>query len=152
MGVVGTDSTHHRIVRRAMPYGPAYDLANPSAPSNSEPRGLIGFFINGSVQNQFEFLTSQWNDQSDFVKSAVGPGGSNDGNAVFNISGEDVFLGVNDPSSSSFTLAAVGKNGTGNTNLTGFGRTITTRGGVYCFFPSISGLGYLASLAAAVVS
>ena len=27
--VVGTDATHHRIVRRAMPYGPAYDPAHP---------------------------------------------------------------------------------------------------------------------------
>jgi len=143
--VVGTDSSHHRIVRRAMPYGPPYD---PQKPGDAA-RGLVGYFINASVQNQFEFLTSQWNQQSDFVKSAVGPGGSNDGNAVFNISGEDVFLGVNDPASSSFTLAGVGKNGTGNTTLAGFGRTITTRGGVYCFFPSISGLGYLASLAQA---
>ncbi len=27
--VVGTDSTHHRIVRRAMPYGPDFDPAHP---------------------------------------------------------------------------------------------------------------------------
>ena len=27
--VVGTDSTHHRIVRRAMPYGPPYDPEHP---------------------------------------------------------------------------------------------------------------------------
>ncbi len=140
--VVGTDSTHHRIVRRAMPYGPPYDPSNP----DDATRGLVGYFINASVHNQFEFLTSQWNDTDEFVKSAVPPGGSTQGNAVFNISGEDVFLGVNDPSSSSFALAALGQNGKNNTNLTGFGRTITTRGGVYCFFPSISGLGYLASL------
>lgn len=141
-GVVGTDSTHHRIVRRAMPYGPPYDPTQP----DDATRGLVGYFINASVHNQFEFLTSQWNDTDSFVKSAVPPGGSAQGNAVFNISGEDVFLGVNDPADSSFTLAALGQNGKNNINLTGFGRTITTRGGVYCFFPSISGLGYLASL------
>ena len=127
--VVGTDSTHHRIVRRAMPYGPPYDPARPDAP----PRGLVGFFINASISNQFEFLTSQWNDRSDFVKSAMGPGGSSAGNAVYNISGEDVFLGVNDPPHSSFTLAAPGAKGANNTVLKGFTRTITTRGGV--FFP-----------------
>lgn len=142
--VVGTDSTHHRIVRRAIPYGPAYDPAHPDP--EPTPRGLIGYFINASLSNQFEFLTGQWNLGSTFVKSASGPGGSSAGNAVFNISGEDLFLGVNDPSSSSFTLAASGAKGRNNTVLTGFPRLITTRGGAYCFLPSVTGLRYLARL------
>jgi Dyp-type peroxidase family len=141
--VVGTDSKHHRIVRRAMPYGPAY---NPDQPLQAA-RGLVGYFINASISNQFEFLSGQWNQRSDFVKSASGPGGSGAGNAVFNISGEDVFLGVNDPASSSFTLAKEGAKGSNNTVLTGFDRMITTRGSAYCFFPSIKGLRYLAELA-----
>lgn len=145
--VVGTDSTHHRIVRRAIPYGPAYDPAHPDP--EPTPRGLIGYFINASLSNQFEFLTGQWNLGSTFVKSASGPGGSSAGNAVFNISGEDLFLGVNDPSSSSFTLAASGAKGRNNTVLTGFPRLITTRGGAYCFLPSVTGLRYLARLPAA---
>lgn len=138
--VVGTNSTHHRIVRRAMPYGPAYDPAHPDA----TPRGLIGYFINASLTNQFEFLTGQWSLGSDFVKSAVGPGGNSAGNAFYNISGEDVFLGVDDPSDSSFTLAAPGAKGSNNTVVTGFSRTITTRGAAYVFLPSITGLRYLA--------
>jgi deferrochelatase/peroxidase EfeB len=148
--IVGTDSSHHRIVRRAMPYGPPYDPAHPD--SVPTPRGLIGYFINASLSNQFEFLTGQWNLGSTFVKSASGPGGSNAGNAVFNVSGEDVFLGVNDPASSSFTLAAAGAKGTNNTVLTGFSRMIATRGGAYCFLPGISGLRYLARLPAAPAS
>lgn len=140
--IVGTDSTHHRIVRRAMPYGPPYDPAKP----DSIPRGLIGYFINASLLNQFEFLTSQWNLDSAFVKSASGPGGPSEGNAVFNISGHDVFLGVNDPSSSSFTLAAPGAKGKNNTVLKGFPRLVHTRGGAYVFLPSITGLRYLAAL------
>ena len=143
--VGGGTSSNHRIIRRAMPYGPPYDPEKP----DSATRGLVGYFINASIQNQFEFLTSQWSMTSDFVKSATAPGGSPAGNTVFNISGEDVFLGVNNPKSSSFTLAGPGANGSGNTTVTGFGRTITTRGGVYCFFPSISGLQYLAGLPAA---
>jgi deferrochelatase/peroxidase EfeB len=142
-GVVGTDANHHRILRRAMPYGSAY---NPEVP-DTEKRGLVGYFINANIQNQFEFLTSQWNLKSDFVKSAVGAGGSDEGNAVFNISGEDVFLGINAESTSSFTFPGPGRNGKRNIDVTGFGRTITTRGGVYCFFPSISGLKYLAKRA-----
>ena len=139
--IIGTDATHHRIVRRAMPYGPAYDPARP----DTIPRGLIGYFINASLTNQFEFLLGQWNLTADFVKSASGPGGPAAGNAVFNISGEDVFLGVNDPSSSSFTLAALGARGKNNTLVTGFPRLITTRGGAYCFLPSVTGLRYLAA-------
>ncbi|HEX2079257.1 MAG TPA: hypothetical protein VHG08_16140 [Longimicrobium sp.] len=141
-GVVGTDSMHHRIVRRAMPYGPRYDAANP----DDTPRGLIGYFINASIHNQFQFLEGQWDQTSDFVKSATGPGGSTEGNAVFNISGQDVFLGVNDPSDSSFTLPEPGANGKNNINLTGWSRMITTVGAAYCFLPSITGLRYLATL------
>jgi len=144
--VDGAGSALHRIVRRAMPYGPAYDPAHPV----STPRGLIGYFINASIRNQFEFISGQWNLRSTFVKSATRPGDpdAKDGNAVFNISGQDVFLGVNDPASSSFTLAAPGPNpkGSNNRNLKGFPRLITTRGGAYCFFPSIRGLRYLAAL------
>jgi deferrochelatase/peroxidase EfeB len=138
----GTDSTHHRIVRRAMPYGPAFDPAHP----DSTPRGLIGYFINGSLANQFEFLEGQWDLTATFVKAATRPGEPNDGNAVFNISGQDVFLGINDPSSSSFTLAAIGAKGSNNTEITGFPRLITTRGSAYCFLPSVTGLRYLAQL------
>ena len=144
--VIGTTGQHHRIVRRAMPYGPPYDPAHPDA----TPRGLIGYFINASLTNQFEFLASQWNLGSAFVKSQEGPGGKSDGNAFYNISGEDVFLGVNDPSvapGTSFTLAALGEKGSNNTVLTGFSRMITTRGSAYVFLPSITGLRYLAALA-----
>jgi len=80
------------------------------------------------------------------VVAAAGPGGSADGNAVFNISGEDVFLGVNDPGNSSFTLAELGAKGKNNKRVTGFPRLITTRGGAYCFLPSVTGLRYLAAL------
>ena len=142
--VIGTDSTHHRLLRRSMPYGPRYDPARP----DTQARGLIGFFINASIRNQFEFLSSEWNRRDDFVKSAAGPEGEAAGNAVYNISGEDVLAGVNDPATSSFTLAGKGPKGSANRTLRGFSRLVTTRGGVYCFFPSIRGLLYLAALPA----
>ena len=93
---------------------------------------------------------SEWNDGHQFIKAATGPGGASAGNAVFNISGEDVFLGVNDPATSSFTLPGLGAKGSGNTTLQHFERSIVTKAGVYCFFPSITGLRYLASPDAAV--
>jgi hypothetical protein len=144
MAVTGTDSTHHRITRRAMPYGPAYDPANPV----DVPRGLIGYFINASVFNQFQFIQGQWALTATFVKSAKAPGGQPPGNAVNNISGEDVFLGVNDPASSSFTLPEEPS----NLKVQGFSRMIITRGGAYVFFPSITGLNYLATLPTSTTS
>ena len=141
--IVGAGSRLHRIVRRAMPYGPAYDPDKP----DTTPRGLIGYFINANLRSQFEFLSSQWNLSNDFVKSAFGPN-PDEGNAFFNISGQDPFLGVNDPATSSFTLARAGKDGENNKTITGFSRTVTTRGGAYVFLPSITGLRYLATLPA----
>ncbi|NHZ39230.1 Dyp-type peroxidase [Massilia aquatica] len=143
--VIGTDSTHHRLLRRSMPYGPQYDPAVP----DTQARGLIGFFINASIRNQFEFLSSEWNRRDDFVKSATGPEGAAAGNTVYNISGEDFLAGVNDPATSSFTLPGKGPKGSANRTLDGFARLVTTRGAVYCFFPSIKGLLYLAALPAA---
>ena len=143
--VIGAGSTHHRIVRRAMSYGSAYDPARP----DTERRGLIGYFINGSITNQFEFLAKTWNLDSEFVRDAAGADPNCAGSPVFNVSGEDPFLGVNDPANSSFTLAACGNGGGNNTRLAGFRRFVTTRGGAYVFLPSIKGLRYLSRLAAA---
>jgi deferrochelatase/peroxidase EfeB len=142
--VVGGGGHLHRIVRRAMPYGPPYD---PPEPAKVE-RGLIGYFINADLTNQFEFLMSQWVNRSDFVMSATGPAPAKGANAVNNISGQDVVLGVNDPGDSSFTLSSAGSGTTpwSNQALTGFSRYITTRGGAYCYLPSITAVRYLAGL------
>lgn len=149
----GSNSRSHRIVRRAMPYGPPYDPSAPPEPA-PPPRGLIGYFINASIFNQFEFLSSQWNQVATFVASAFDPNGAADGDAVYNISGGDIFLGVNDPTleveepgASSFTIAAIGgERGSNNKTIAGYSRMVTTRGGAYVFFPSITGLRYLAAL------
>jgi len=139
--VVGGGQHLHRIIRRAMPYGPPYDPLTPDA----EPRGLIGWFITADITNQFEFLMSQWVNLPDFVMSVPGPAGAN---PVKNISGQDVLLGANDPATSSFTLPSPPSGTTpwSNRRLTGFSPYVTTRGGAYCYLPSITALGYLATL------
>lgn len=137
--VVGGGGSLHRIVRRAMPYGPAYDPAKP----DDTPRGLVGWFIVGDLTNQFEFVMSQWVNQSQFVMSVQGPGGAN---PVKNISGQDVILGSGvSPPGSGFTLSfpATGTQPWRNVVLTSFGPFVTTRGGAYCYLPSISALRWL---------
>jgi Dyp-type peroxidase family len=141
--VSGAGPSIHRIVRRAMPYGPAYDPKDPK--DVDTPRGLIGYFINASIFNQFEFLQAQWIQESNFVMSCTQPWAPQNGNAHWNISGEDVFLGVNEPATSSFTLPVAGP-ASGNKAVKGFSSMITTRGGAYVFMPSITGLRYLSGL------
>lgn len=137
--VIGGGSLH-RIVRRAMPYGPPY-----AAHPDDAARGLMGLFINADLANQFEFLMSSWVNGATFVKSVRGPAGAN---PVRNISGDDVMGGVNDLSSSSFTLSSppTATEPAKNQRLTGFSRYVTTRGGAYCYLPSITAIRYLAHL------
>ncbi len=72
-----------------------------------------------------------------------GPDGSN---PVKNISGTDLLGGCVDPASSSFTVPVAPAAGAPPTNLrlTGF---VTTRGGAYCFLPSITAIRHLAQAA-----
>lgn len=136
MRVVGGGGHLHRIVRRAIPYGPPFD---PEHPDDAE-RGLIGWFIGADLADQFEFIMGQWVNSARFVMSVAGPGGAN---PAKNISGEDVLAGINDPATSSFTLSRPGQP---NVVITGFPSFVTTRGSAYCYLPSLTALGWLAGL------
>ena len=142
--VVGGGGSLHRIVRRAMPYGPPYDPSRPDA----VPRGLVGWFINVDLANQLEFIMQNWVNTSTFVMSVRSPADPKV-NPVFNISGQDVLLGVNEPASTtSFTIPfpPTATAPATNKKVTGFGPFVTTRGGAYCYLPSITALRYLAAL------
>ena len=47
-----------------MPYGPVYD---PTQPYDGIERGLLGYFINSSIENQYEFVLSHWVNDSEFA-------------------------------------------------------------------------------------
>lgn len=135
--VVNAGSHQHRIVRRGMPYGPAFD---PSSPDQLE-RGLVGHFINADIGNQFEFLMNQWVNTDTFVMSDAHHGG----NPAWDISGRDVLIGAGGPPPTSFTLATEAD--PRPAPLTHFEQFTTTRGGAYCYLPSITALRWLAALA-----
>jgi deferrochelatase/peroxidase EfeB len=122
--VAGNSGNLHRIVRRGLPYGPAYD---PQHPNDGIERGLLGIFICVSLRDQFEFLMAEWLNNGVF---APGLGSS-----------KDPILGNNDVADSKFVIPAE----TGAQQITGFSQFITTRGGAYCFLPSITSLKYLAN-------
>ena len=47
-----------------MPYGPIYD---PTQPYDGIERGLIGYFINASIENQYEFVLKHWVNGAEFA-------------------------------------------------------------------------------------
>ncbi len=47
-----------------MTYGPAYD---PSVPYDGVGRGLLGYFINTYIENQYEFVLKEWVDAGSFA-------------------------------------------------------------------------------------
>jgi deferrochelatase/peroxidase EfeB len=115
-----------RLIRRGMPYGPAYDAANP----DNEERGLLGNFIGANLGAQFEAVSCDW---------------LNLGLQDPRITGSnDPLVGVNDPATSWFDLPL--KSGA-TIRLDGLPQLVTTRGGAYTFLPSLSAIRFLGSLA-----
>jgi deferrochelatase/peroxidase EfeB len=117
---------NHRIVRRGMPYGEELD---PTAPPDDVERGLVGHFLCGDLENQFEFIQRVWVNQD---ISAAGLRGS-----------RDPILGAQPPAGGKLTIR------TNDTRdpvvLDDLPRLVDTRGSLYLFVPGIGGLRTLAS-------
>jgi deferrochelatase/peroxidase EfeB len=117
-----------RLVRRGVPFGPAYDPTK-SANGDEPERGLLGNFIGASLGAQFEAMACDW---------------LNLGLQDPRITGSnDPITGTNDPATSWFDLPL--KSG-GTIRLRGLPEFVTTRGGAYTFLPSLSAIRYLGSL------
>ncbi len=123
--VAGAGGHLHRIVRRGIAYGPAYD---PAQPRDGQARGLLGLFIGVSLRDQFEFLMTQWANDGIFT---AGLGRTN-----------DPLIGAQANGAGSFSIPRPA----GSVVLHGLTRLVITRGGAYCFLPSISAIRYLAAL------
>ena len=123
--VAGGGAHKRRIVRRGLTYGPPHD---PERPRDGEERGVLGLFIGVSLLDQFEFLMAEWAHDGLF---AAGLGRS-----------QDPFLSTQDGATGTFRLPVPG----GRAELTGLPRVVTTRGGAYCFIPSVTAIRHLAAL------
>jgi Dyp-type peroxidase family len=108
------DTQQHRLLRRAAPYGPHY------VPKDGIERGLTGHFICTSLQQQYEFIISQWDN----------------GSGVTGQSRDPLIGAIDDTTPPEFLLYW----NEDKKRLKNFGRFTTTRGGAYCYLPSISGL------------
>jgi deferrochelatase/peroxidase EfeB len=129
-GQPGGSNSTHRLIRRGMPYGPVYD---PSKPYDGIERGLLGYFINSSIENQYEFVLSQWVNDSEFVGSVRLPPES-----------KDPIIGTQDPAKSIFVIPQA--NGAPAVKITGFSSFITTCAAAYCFLPSLTAMKLIAGL------
>lgn len=121
--VVSTPVNFHRVVRRAMPYGPPYD---PSKKDNIK-RGLIGHFV-GTIENSFEFLMRNWVNDSIFAPD-------------IDFISKDPLLGANDAEESVMNIPE--KPFAAPKNIKGFPRFIQTRGSAYLFLPGINALKFI---------
>ena len=86
----GGSNNTHRLIRRGMPYGPIYD---PTKPYDGVERGILGYFINSSIENQYEFVLSQWVNESEFA-----------GSVRLHPKSKDPMIGTQNPDESIFVI------------------------------------------------
>jgi hypothetical protein len=63
-GQPGGSNNTHRLIRRGLPYGPTF---NPKQPYDGIKRGFLGYFINASIENQYEFVLGHCVNDSEFA-------------------------------------------------------------------------------------
>ena len=114
----------HRMIRRGTAYGPL--LPEGQLEDDGADRGLMFAFVGAYIGRQFEFVQSQWINDGMFF------GANQDKDPVMGSMGED----------ESFSIPGrpVRK------RLQGLPRFVVTRGGEYCFMPSITALKWLSEL------
>jgi Dyp-type peroxidase family len=114
----------HRIVRRGFVYGPM--LPEGVMEDDGVDRGIVFLWAGAYLARQFEFVKSQWHNDGDFAGLADEKdpiAGANDGTGKFTIPQRPV-----------------------RRRLHGIPRFVSTKGGEYCFMPSIRALHWLADL------
>jgi len=122
------------LMRRGMPYGPAWDGRPGGA---AQPRGLVGLFFCASLEDQFEHLLGEWAN-----KNPMGP--DNRGNA------KDPLIGQHDnPAATLHWPAAAGLPARRLGGLTPF---VSTRGTAYLLYLTAPALAALATGAAGVIA
>jgi deferrochelatase/peroxidase EfeB len=130
-GHPGGSNNTHRLIRRGMPYGPAYD---PTQPYDGIERGLLGYFISSSIENQYEFILGQWVNDSEFA-----------GAVRLHPKSRDPIIGTQDPTVSVFMIPQ--SNGAPPLQITGLSTFISTKAAAYCFLPSVAAIKFIAKLA-----
>jgi Dyp-type peroxidase family len=112
----------HRMIRRGTSYGPL--LPEGVLDDDGVDRGLMFAFIGTHLDRQFEFVQSEWMNNSEFFsgRPAKDPvAGANDDAGTYDIPRRPLAM-----------------------RLQGLPRFVVTRGGEYCFLPGLRALRWLA--------
>jgi Dyp-type peroxidase family len=114
----------HRMIRRGTAYGPL--LPEGVLEDDGEDRGIIFAFVGAHIGRQFEFVQSEW------INDGIFFGGAHDKDPITGSNGDG----------GAFTLPRkpIRKRFQGIPNF------VVTRGGEYCFMPSLSALRWLTEL------
>jgi Dyp-type peroxidase family len=121
---MSVDVRLHRMIRRATSYGPM--LPEGVLEDDGVDRGIVFVFVGAHIKRQFEFVKTQW---------------LNDGIFIGAPSEKDPLVGRND-GSGTFTIP----HRPIRRRLQGLPPFVVTRGGEYCFAPSLRALRWLAEL------
>ena len=112
----------HRMIRRGTAYGPP--LPDGQLEDDGVDRGLMFAFVGANLARQFEFVQSEWINDSAFFGGASTERdpitGAADGSGTYSIPRRPL-----------------------RRQLRGMPRFVVTRGGEYCFLPSLSALSWL---------
>uniref|UniRef100_Q01WE9 Dyp-type peroxidase family n=1 Tax=Solibacter usitatus (strain Ellin6076) TaxID=234267 RepID=Q01WE9_SOLUE len=114
----------HRMIRRGTSYGPL--LPEGVLEDDGVDRGLMFAFVGAHPGRQFEFIQSEWMNDSAFFGGNTGRdpvSGSGDGTGTFDIPTRPI-----------------------RRRLQGLPRFVVTRGGEYCFMPGLRALEWLGNL------
>ncbi len=129
-GVPGGSNNAHRLIRRGLPYGPTYD---PTQPYDHVERGMLFYFINSNIENQFEFVLNRWVNDSEFA-----------GAVRLDPSTKDPLLGTRDPEEGMFVIPQA--DGSPPLRVTGLSTFVTTKAAAYLFLPSVTAIRFIADL------
>jgi len=128
-GTPGGSNNSHRLIRRGMPYGPKYD---PKLPYDGIDRGLLGFFVNTYIENQYEFVLKEWSESGEFA-----------GRVRLNPKSKDAIVSAN---TSLQSILEIPQASGPPLKITGFSRFVTTQAAGYFFMPSITAMKWIAKI------
>ncbi len=133
-GRPGGSNNSHRLIRRALPYGPTYDRTKPD---DGIERGMLFHFINAKIENQYEFVLRQWVNDGEFA-----------GGVRLHPKSKDPLSGTQNPDESLFVIPRA--NGHPPIEVTGLLSFVTTKAAAYVFLPSITGIKFVANAGGSV--
>ena len=129
-GLPGGSNNAHRLIRRGLPYGPTYD---PKERYDGIERGMLFYFINANIENQYEFVLRRWVNDGEFA-----------GAVRLDPRSKDPLIGTQDPAESIFVIPQA--DGGPPIEMTGLSSFVTTKAAAYVFLPSITAIGFIAGL------